>query len=84
MSKPIPETLLLQCHACGNKGSALREPGDRLPYSASGNFFLRYPSISSVAVQIVCGICGRVQPLKETTPGETARPGSAGDPFQSA
>src|SRR5262249_22939944 len=57
------ETLRLSCGACGNQGTALREAGDRAPYYTTGNFFLRYPSINSASLQIVCGQCGRVQPL---------------------
>ena len=65
MSLGASETLSLLCGGCGNLGTALREAGDRLPYSTSSTFFLRYSGIRGASIQIVCGTCGRVQPLNE-------------------
>lgn len=65
MSRRPSETLPLNCSGCGNRGTALREAGDQLPYSTSATFFLRQCGVGGVSVQIVCGTCGRVQPLSE-------------------
>jgi hypothetical protein len=64
----LPQALPLLCICCGNEGFAMSEAGDKAPFSTSGDFFLRYLSIKSLSLQIVCGRCGRVHPLHPSIP----------------
>jgi hypothetical protein len=57
------ERLSLLCARCGNEGDALRVAGDTLVFSTLGDFYLRYPSIQSSFIQVVCGRCDHVIPL---------------------